>query len=66
MSAKVPSPLKTVLTQAEFGVLTMVAKDNALTPEGALKAILEEYVDLRANHTHLYVLFAVCRQRFLK
>ncbi len=59
-------PLNLMLTDAEFGVLTEVGEENTLSPEDVLKAILEEYVDLRANHPHLYVQFAVCRDRFLK
>jgi hypothetical protein len=59
-------PLNLLLTEAEFGVLTEVGDENTLSPEEALKSILEEYVELRANHPHLYVQFAVCRDRFLK
>jgi len=55
-----------MLTEAEFGVLTEVGEENTLSPEEVLKSILEEYVELRANHPHLYVQFAVFRDRFLK
>jgi hypothetical protein len=55
-----------MLTDVEFGVLTEVGEENTLSPEDVLKTILEEYVELRANHPHLYVQFAVCRGRFLK
>ena len=66
MSAQPCIPLKLMLTEVEFGVLTEVGEENALSPEEALKTILEEYVELRANHPHLYVQFAVCRNRFLR
>ena len=66
MSAPPCIPLNLLLTEAEFGVLTEVGEENTLSPEEVLKSILEEYVELRANHPHLYVQFAVCRGRFLK
>jgi hypothetical protein len=66
MSAPPCIPLNLMLTEAEFGVLTEVGDENTLSPEDVLKTILEEYVELRANHPHLYVQFAVCRDRFLK
>ena len=66
MSAPPCIPLNLLLTEAEFGVLTEVGEENTLSPEDVLKTILEEYVELRANHPHLYVQFAVCRDRFLK
>ncbi len=66
MSAQPCIPLKLMLTEVEFGVLTEVGEENALSPEEVLKTILEEYVELRANHPHLYVQFAVCRTRFLR
>ena len=66
MSAPPCIPLNLLLTEAEFGVLTEVGDENTLSPEEALKSILEEYVELRANHPHLYVQFAVFRDRFLK
>jgi hypothetical protein len=59
-------PLNLMLTEAEFGVLTEVGEENTLSPEDVLKTILEEYVELRAKHPHLYVQFAVCRGRCLK
>ena len=58
--------LNLLLTDAEFGVLTEVGNENTLSPEDVLKTILEEYVELRATHPHLYVQFAVCRGRCLK
>lgn len=66
MSTPPGMPLNLLLTDAEFGVLTEVGEENTLSPEDVLKSILEEYVELRANHPHLYVQFAVCRARFLK
>lgn len=66
MSAPPCIPLNLLLTEAEFGVLTEVGEENTLSPEDVLKTILEEYVELRANHPHLYVQFAVCRGRCLK
>lgn len=66
MSTQPFIPLNLMLTEAEFGVLTEVGDENTLSPEEALKSILEEYVELRANHPHLYVQFAVFRDRFLK
>jgi hypothetical protein len=66
MSAQPYIPLNLMLTDAEFGVLTEVGDENTLSPEEVLKLILEEYVELRANHPHLYVQFAVCRARCLK
>ena len=66
MSASPCMPLNLLLTEAEFGVLTEVGDENTLSPEDVLKTILEEYVELRANHPHLYVQFAVCRNRFLR
>jgi hypothetical protein len=66
MSAPPCMPLNLLLTEAEFGVLTEVGEENTLSPEDVLKSILEEYVELRANHPHLYVQFAVCRGRCLK
>jgi len=66
MSASPCMPLNLMLTEAEFGVLTEVGNENTLSPEDVLKTILEEYVELRANHPHLYVQFAVCRGRCLK
>jgi hypothetical protein len=66
MSAQPCIPLNLMLTEAEFGVLTEVGQENTLSPEDVLKSILEEYVDLRANHPHLYVQLAVCREWFLK
>ena len=66
MSASPCMPLNLLLTEAEFGVLTEVGEENTLSPEDVLKTILEEYVELRANHPHLYVQFAVCRGRCLK
>ena len=66
MSAPPCIPLNLLLTEAEFGVLTEVGEENTLSPEEVLKSILEEYVELRANHPHLYVQFAVFRDRFLK
>ncbi len=66
MSAQPCIPLKLMLTEVEFGVLTEVGEENTLSPEDVLKTILEEYVELRANHPHLYVQFAVCRNRFLR
>ena len=55
-----------MLSEVEFGVLTEVGEENTLSPEEVLRTILEEYVELRANHPHLYVQFAVCRNRFLR
>lgn len=66
MSAQPCIPLNLLLTEAEFGVLTEVGDENTLSPEDVLKSILDEYVELRANHPHLYVQFAVCRDRCLK
>ena len=66
MSAQPCIPMKLMLTEVEFGVLTGVGEENTLSPEEVLKTILEEYVELRANHPHLYVQFAVCRDRCLK
>ena len=66
MSAQPGMPLNLMLTEAEFGVLTEVGEENTLSPEDVLKSILEEYVELRANHPHLYVQFAVFRDRCLK
>ena len=66
MNASPCMPLNLLLTEAEFGVLTEVGEENTLSPEDVLKTILEEYVELRANHPHLYVQFAVFRDRFLK
>ena len=66
MSAPPCIPLNLLLTEAEFGVLTEVGEENTLSPEDVLKSILKEYVELRANHPHLYVQFAVCRVRCLK
>ena len=66
MSAQPCIPLNLMLTEVEFGVLTEVGEENTLSPEDVLKTILEEYVDLRAHHPHLYVQFAVCRTRFLR
>jgi len=66
MNASPCMPLNLLLTEAEFGVLTEVGDENTLSPEDVLKTILEEYVELRANHPHLYVQFAVCRGRCLK
>lgn len=66
MNASPCMPLNLLLTEAEFGVLTEVGEENTLSPEDVLKTILEEYVELRANHPHLYVQFAVCRGRCLK
>jgi hypothetical protein len=66
MSAPPRIPLNLLLTEAEFSVLTEVGEENTLSPEEVLKSILEEYVELRANHPHLYVQFAVFRDRFLK
>ena len=66
MSAPPCMPLNLLLTDAELGVLTEVGEENTLSPEDVLKSILEEYVELRANHPHLYVQFAVCRGRCLK
>jgi hypothetical protein len=59
-------PLILVLTEAEFEVLTEVGEDNQLTPEVVLKAMLEEYVDLRANYPFLFFQFAVFREWCLK
>lgn len=58
--------MKLMLTEVELGVLTEVGEENTLSPEEVLKTILEEYVELRANHPHLYVQFALCRNRFLR
>ena len=66
MSAQPCIPMKLMLTEVEFGVLTEVGEENTLSPEEVLKTILEEYVELRANHPHLYVQFALCRDRFLR
>ena len=66
MTAKPCMPLNLMLTEAEFGVLTEVGEENTLSPADVLKTILEEYVELWANHPHLYVQFAVCRGRCLK
>jgi hypothetical protein len=66
MSAQPCMPLNLMLTEAEFGVLTEVGEENTLSPEEVLKTILEEYVELRANHPHLYIQFAIFRARFLK
>ena len=66
MSAQPCIPVNLMLTDAEFGVLTEVGEENTLSPQEVLKSILEEYVELRANHPHLYVQFAVCRGRCLK
>jgi hypothetical protein len=66
MSAPPCIPLNLVLTEAEFGALTEVGEENTLSPGDVLTSILEEYVELRANHPHLYVQFAVCRDRCLK
>ena len=65
MSAQSCISVNLMLTDAEFGVLTEVGEENTLSPEEVLKSILEEYVELRANHPHLYVQFAVFRDRFL-
>ena len=59
-------PLNLVLTEDEFDVLTEVGEDNSLTPEEVLKAVLEEYLALRAYHPFLYFQFAVFRDRSLK
>jgi hypothetical protein len=66
MSAQPCISMKLMLTEVEFGVLTEVGEENTLSPEEVLKTILEEYVELRANHPHLYVQFAVCRNRLLR
>lgn len=66
MSAEPFLPLKLMLTKAEFGVLMEVGEENTLSPEEVLTSILEEYVELQANHPHLYVQFAAFRDRFLK
>ena len=66
MSAQPCILMKLMLTEVECGVLTGVGEENRLSPEDVLKTILEEYVELRANHPHLYVQFAVCRNRFLR
>jgi hypothetical protein len=66
MSTPPCMPLNLLLTDVEFGVLTEVGNENTLSPEDVLKTILEEYVELRATHPHLYVQFAVCRGRCLK
>jgi hypothetical protein len=66
MSAQPCMPLNLMLTETESGVLTEVGEENTLSPEDVLKTILEEYVEMRANHPHLYVQFAVCRGRCLK
>ena len=66
MSAPPGMPLILLLTEAECGVLTEVGDENTLSPEDVLTSILEEYVELRAHHPHLYVQFAVCRARCLK
>ena len=66
MSAQPCISMELMLTEVEFGVLTQVGEENTLSPEEVLKTILEEYVELRANHPHLYVQFAVCRTRFLR
>ena len=66
MSAQPCIPLNLMLTEVEFGVLTEVGEENTLSPEDVLKTILEEYVDLRAHHPHLYVQFALFRDRFLR
>ena len=55
-----------MLSDVEFGVLTEVGEENTLSPEDVLKTILEEYVELRADHPDLYVQFALCRNRFLR
>ena len=55
-----------MLSEVEFSVLTEVGEENTLSPEEVLKTILEEYVDLRAHHPHLYVQFALFRDRFLR
>ena len=59
-------PMNLKLSEVECGVLTEVGEENTLSPEDVLKTILEEYVELRANHPHLYVQFAVRRGRCLK
>ena len=66
MSAQPCIPFNLMLTEVEFGVLTEVGEENTLSPEEVLKTILEEYVELRANHPHLYEQFALFRDRFLK
>ena len=66
MCAQPGIPMKLMLTDVEFGVLTEVGEENTLSPEDVLKTILEEYVELRAHHPHLYVQFALCRDRFLR
>jgi hypothetical protein len=66
MSAQPGIRMNLMLTEVEFGVLTEVGEENTLSPEDVLKTILEEYVDLRAHHLHLYVQFALCRDRFLR
>ena len=66
MSAQPCISMKLMLTEMEFGILTEVGEKNTLSPEEVLKTILEEYVELRANHPYLYVQFAVCRNRFLR
>jgi hypothetical protein len=66
MSAQPCIPLNLMLTEVEFGVLTEVGEENTLSPEEVLKTILEEYVELRAHHPHLYVQFALFRDRFLR
>ena len=55
MSAQPCISMKLMLTEVEFGALTEVGEENTLSPEEVLKTILEEYVELRANHPHLYV-----------
>ena len=66
MSAQPRIPVNLMLTDAEFGVLTEVGEENTLSPEEVLKTILEEYVEPRANHPHLYVQFVLFQDRFLK
>jgi hypothetical protein len=66
MSGQPCIPMNLTLTEVELGVLTEVGEENTLSPEEVLKTILEEYVELRANHPHLYFQFAVCRNRFLR
>jgi len=58
--------LNLVLTEEEFDVLTEVGADNNLTPDEVVRAVLEEYMALRADHPFLYLQFAVFRDRSLK
>lgn len=59
-------PLNLVLTEEEFDVLTEVGEENNLTPDAVVRAVIEEYLALRADHPFLYLQFAMFRDRSLK